>query len=268
VGCRLTEDRFDIAIAGGGLVGAALALALVQRRFRVVLIESRAPDLVWDDAGHDLRVSAITRASQHLLANLGVWDAITSDRATAYRHMRVWDRGGVGEIHFDAADLAEPDLGHIIENRVMVRALWQALGDTAAERIVGRVIQSQDCDEEGVRLTLDDGAVLAAGLLVGADGAGSQVRERAGIAVRRREYDQHAVVATVQAEFGNARTAWQRFMPEGPLALLPIGERLCSIVWSTTPDEAARLVDIEVDVVQQRAVRGERGSARASESAR
>ncbi len=108
------------------MVGAALAVALARQQFSVCVIEARMPPLVWDHAGYDLRVSAITRASQCLLDNLDVWQAIVEDRATAYQHMHVWDRTGFGEIHFDAADVAEPNLGHIIENRVIVRALWQA----------------------------------------------------------------------------------------------------------------------------------------------
>ena len=87
------------------MVGAALALALVQRDFSVVLLEPRPPMMQWDAASFDLRVSALTRASQRLLANIGVWDAMAVDRVTAYRQMHVWDRPGLGEIHFDAADL-------------------------------------------------------------------------------------------------------------------------------------------------------------------
>ena len=127
----MAERGYDVAVVGGGMVGAALALALAQRDFSVVVLEARAPQMEWDDAGYDLRVSAITRASQQLLDNLGVWPTLAADRVTPYEHMHVWDRAGLGEIHFDAADLAEPDLGHIIENRVIVRALWQAFGGVA-----------------------------------------------------------------------------------------------------------------------------------------
>jgi 2-octaprenylphenol hydroxylase len=248
----LAERDHDVAIAGGGMVGAALALALAQRGFSVVLLEARPPLLDWDDAGYDLRVSALTRVSQQLLRNLGVWEDMVADRVTPYQCMHVWERAGFGEIHFDAADLSEPDLGHIVENRVIVRALWRRLEEAGVALRVPAAVARQDCAEQGVTLWLDDGSELRAGLLVGADGARSQVRERAGIESRGEDYDQHAVVATVHAGLGNQSTAWQRFMPAGPLALLPLGDELFSIVWSTSPDQALRLCELPVAEFDQR----------------
>lgn len=227
------------------MVGAALACALAQQGFSTVLVEAREPVLEWDRDGHDLRVSAITRASQQLLQNLGVWQRILDERATAYQHMHVWDRAGFGEIHFDAADLGEPDLGHIIENRVIVRALWQSFGAAGVRLLAPARLRSLDASEDGARLVLQDGGELRAGLVVGADGARSQVRELVHIESRSEPYDQHAVVATVRAEQGNLSTAWQRFMRDGPLALLPMEQELFSIVWSTSPNEAGRLCDID-----------------------
>ena len=229
------------------MVGAALACALAQRDFSVALLEAREPAFVWDPAGHDLRVSAITRASQRLLQNLGAWQAMLDERATPYQQMHVWDRAGFGEIHFDAADLAEPDLGHIVENRVIVRALWELLEGSRTEVLVPVRLAALDLSDGGAVLALDDGRTLNAGLVVGADGARSQVRELAGIESRGQPYDQHAVVATVRAELGNRSTAWQRFMRDGPLALLPLEQDLFSIVWSTAPNEAERLCALPED---------------------
>ena len=229
------------------MVGAALACALAQRDFSVALLEAREPAFDWDPAGHDLRVSAITRASQRLLQNLGAWQAMLDERATPYQQMHVWDRAGFGEIHFDAADLAEPDLGHIVENRVIVRALWQLLEGSGAQVLVPVRLAALDLSDTGAVLALDDGRTLNAGLVVGADGARSQVRELAGIESRGQPYDQHAVVATVRAELGNRSTAWQRFMRDGPLALLPLEQDLFSIVWSTAPNEAERLCALPED---------------------
>ena len=229
------------------MVGAALACALAQRDFSVALLEAREPAFDWDPAGHDLRVSAITRASQRLLQNLGAWQAMLDERATPYQQMHVWDRAGFGEIHFDAADLAEPDLGHIVENRVIVRALWELLEGSRTEVLVPVRLAALDLSDGGAVLALDDGRTLNAGLVVGADGARSQVRELAGIESRGQPYDQHAVVATVRAELGNRSTAWQRFMRDGPLALLPLEQDLFSIVWSTAPNEAERLCALPED---------------------
>ena len=241
----MTEQVFDVAIVGGGMVGAALALALSREGFTVTVLEARYPEMRWPDEGFDLRVSALTRASQHLLDNLGVWTAIVADRATAYRQMHVWDRAGFGEIHFDAADIAEPDLGHIVENRVIVRALWQALERSevvcCAPVKVRRLMHGQD----GTEVQLDDRRRIHTRLLVAADGARSQVRELVGIESRSEPYDQHALVATVHAEHGNQETAWQRFMQDGPLALLPMRHDLFSIVWSNRPDEAERLAALD-----------------------
>jgi 2-octaprenylphenol hydroxylase len=237
----LADQRYDIVIVGGGMVGAALAIALAREEFAVCVLEARVPPNTWAADSHDLRVSAITRASQRLLDNLGVWATIAADRATPYQQMHVWDRTGFGEIHFDAADLAEPDLGHIVENRVIVRALWQQF-DAAGVRVQAPSrLQQLAFGDHGATLTLDDGDRIASALVVAADGARSQVRELAGIASRSEPYDQHALVATVHAELGNQSTAWQRFMVDGPLALLPLEDELFSIVWSTRPDEAERL---------------------------
>jgi len=229
------------------MVGAALACALAQRGFSTVLLEAREPELGWDPRGHDLRVSAITRASQQMLQNLGVWQTICDDRVTPYQHMHVWDRAGFGEIHFDAADLAEPDLGHIIENRVIVRALWQSLEGAGVTVLAPTRLSALSTGDDGATLTLADATVLRVGLVVGADGARSQVRELAAIESRSEPYDQHAVVATVSAEQGNQATAWQRFMQDGPLALLPLEHELFSIVWSTSPNEAERLCALPED---------------------
>lgn len=239
----MADRDFDIAVVGGGMVGGALALALAQHDFSVVLVEARKPEMAWDAADHDLRVSAITRASQRLLDRIGVWQAIADDRATPYQAMTVWDRGGLGEVCFHAEDIAEHDLGHIVENRVIVRALWQAIQASTIRVMAPAELVSLDASEQGCDLLLRDEERLRVGLAVGADGARSRLRDLAGIASRNEPYDQHALVATVAAEMGNRATAWQRFMRTGPLALLPVEQDLFSIVWSTTPEEAQRLCD-------------------------
>ncbi len=241
----MTDLTADIAIAGGGMVGAALACGLAQQGFQVALLEQRAPAEDWSQDSYDLRVSAITRASQHIFEHLGAWQGMLKRRVTPYQKMRIWDATGSGKIHFDAADIAEPELGHIIENRVIQRALWDRLEQLDKVQLLYPArIHAADLAEEGDILTLEDGRPLRAGLTVASDGANSALRELAGISTRGWLYDQTAVVATVRAELGHQDTAWQKFMPTGPLALLPTGKDLFSVVWSTSPEQADALQEM------------------------
>jgi 2-octaprenylphenol hydroxylase len=237
-------SAFDVAVVGGGMVGATLAVALGERRFRVALVETRPPARAWPPGSHDLRVSAITHASQRIFARLGAWPAMAAGGATPYRAMQVWDAAGLGEIRFDAGELGEADLGHIVENRVVQAALWERL---EAVRQVDRFCPDAVSGLEalpggGCRLWLRESDPLAAQLVVAADGGRSRLRELADIAVEGWAYEQTAVVATVRPARGHGETAWQRFMPSGPLALLPLGDDLCSIVWSTAPEHAEDLL--------------------------
>lgn len=241
----MTDLTTDIAIAGGGMVGAALACGLAQQGFQVALLEQRAPVEDWQQDSYDLRVSAITRASQHIFEHLGAWLGMLERRVTPYQKMQIWDATGNGKIHFDAADIAEPELGHIIENRVIQRALWDQLEQLDKVQLLYPArIQAVELTEESSVLTLEDGRQLQTRLTVASDGANSALRELTGIGTRGWLYDQTAVVATVRAEMGHQDTAWQKFMPTGPLALLPTDKDLFSVVWSTSPEQAEALLEM------------------------
>ena len=236
-------SRFDIAIVGAGIAGSALAAALSGRGLSIALIEARplqSPELPakCELDAFDARVSALTPRSRTLLEQLGVWDTLQSYRYCAYGHMTVWDAEGTGEIEFDREEVGVPALGYILENRAIVSALLEKVA-SAPDIQVQSPVSLESCtrlDTSGISLRMVDDSSLEAGLLVAADGALSPVREMMGFATREWDYGHRAIVATVQVERDHQDTAWQRFMPSGPLALLPLPgtaqHHFCSIVWS------------------------------------
>ena len=246
------NDSSDIIIVGGGMVGACMALAAAREGFQVTLLEPRQPSLEWTGDDFDIRVSALTRTSETILRNLDVWQGMQQRRVTAYENMHVWDRKGFGEVHFAAEDVGAPNLGHIVENRVIVASLWEQITHQANIKHVADVeIVSIEREGDQTKLIASNDDVLSASLVIGADGARSSVRELVGLTASTSSYDQEGVVCTVKAEQGNACTAWQRFMPTGPLALLPMNEEYFSIVWSTSPEQAQSLVNAPAESFNQ-----------------
>jgi 2-octaprenylphenol hydroxylase len=239
------KKDFDLVIAGGGLVGLSLAAVLGKAGFRVAVLEARQADFDWPQGSIDLRVYAITRASQSLFVDAGIWPAVQAD-AAPFREMRVWDAGGSGDIHFDSAELGEPCLGHILESRVIEKALLDVVADLPGVSLFCPA-RAKAFDEQGERqqVELQDGRLLGARLLVGADGKDSMVRGYAGIHARVSDYGQQALVAVVATQYPHAETAWQRFLPTGPLAFLPLADGRCSIVWSADSGEARRLMELD-----------------------
>jgi 2-polyprenylphenol 6-hydroxylase len=239
--------KYDIIIIGGGMVGSALACALGDTTLKIALIESREPITQWPEDSFDLRVSAISRASQSLFETLEVWNAMCEMRTAAYTDMHVWDAGGDGSIHFDSAEIGASNLGHIIENRVISLTLFErAKGFDNVDVYCPNKPTKLQLDAHHAQLQLDDRSLLEAELLIGADGGQSWVRQQTGIDVTTSDYQQTAVVANITSELPHQQTAWQRFLPTGPLAFLPMSEdRVSSIVWSTTPEEAKRLCDLQ-----------------------
>lgn len=240
------EVNFDLVVVGGGMVGAALACACAGWGLSIAVIETRPPRRTWPAGESDLRVSALSRASQRLLDRLGVWERMRTLGVSPYRRMHVWDAVGGGSIGFDAQELGQPDLGHIVENRVTQLALWERMERMAELTFFCPAsIADIDYSEQGTRVALDDGRHLRARLLVAADGRDSLVRTRVGIETEGWEYDQRAIVATVRPAQWHQETAWQRFLPTGPLALLPLADGRCSIVWSATAERAADLLAMD-----------------------
>lgn len=244
----------DAVIVGAGPVGAALALALARDGLSIALVEANAPAPWQADAEVDARVVALAADAITLLRELDVWHAIESARAAPYRRMQVWDALAPGEIIFDAAERGDAALGAIVENRLIQYTLWQALqlrandGSANAPRLLcpARVTAIENGDDV-VHVHLDDDRVLRSRLLIAADGGASSLRELVGIATRGHAYTQHAVVAHVTTALPHQDTAWQRFLPGGPLAFLPLADGRSSIVWSLPDDEAARVLALDDD---------------------
>lgn len=239
---------FDVVVVGGAMAGAGAAALLAATPattgLRIALVEPRPAARPAADAPLDLRVSALSRSSQQLLERTGAWPDVAA-RAAAYRRMVVWeerqDPAGADALAFDAAELGEPDLGHIGENRGIQAALI-ARAEAAGVELLRAEFTALRAAREAVRVVLGDGREFRAGLVVGADGAESAVRRAAGIDTRGWDYGQHAVVAHLAPEQPHGATAFQRFLDSGPLALLPLADGRVSLVWSTLPERAEELV--------------------------
>ncbi|RSB15538.1 FAD-dependent 2-octaprenylphenol hydroxylase [Citrobacter farmeri] len=243
----------DVAIVGGGMVGLAVACGLQGSGLRVAVLEQREPQPLAADADPALRVSAINAASEKLLTRLGVWSDIVARRASCYHGMEVWDKDSFGRIEFDDQSMGYSHLGHIVENTVIHYALWQKAQQSSDIALMAPAeLQQVAWGENEVFLTLKDGAMLTARLVIGADGANSWLRNKADIPLTFWDYRHHALVATIRTEEAHGAVARQVFHGEGILAFLPLSDpHLCSIVWSLSPAEAERMQQASAETFNQ-----------------
>lgn len=240
------KDRFDVVIAGGGLTGltcaALLAASEQSHRMQIRVVDAgRRPRFSPED-DVALRVTALSVGSGDIYRSLGIRERILEARACPFVEMRVWDatRPAFGQeaLHFDAAEFAVPALGHIVENVLAMDALLEFLADLKIDVAYDRQITGLRETGSGHLVEFADGDSIEADLVVGADGANSFVRRYTGIAITTWRYPQSALVTHLEPTEAHRNCAWQRFLADGPLALLPLGDGRVSVVWSTAPDEA------------------------------
>ncbi|MFT6294297.1 MAG: 2-octaprenylphenol hydroxylase [Glaciecola sp.] len=250
----------DIAIVGAGLVGASLAHLLARLPLKVALIDQRefSPLKTSFDSTElefDPRVSALTEASKLLFQKLGIWEVIVDKRVSPYQEMEVWDADGTGSINFSASEIGGSELGHIVENSIVLCALLDSLASIENLELVGGAAIAQltlgNNDGDKARITTESGTLISASLVVAADGGNSPIRKLANIDTKEWDYDHTAVVTTVKTELPHGAKALQRFMSTGPLAFLPLSpsrdssdQQYCSIVWSCLPELAESLMQL------------------------
>ena len=228
-------QQFDLIIVGGGLAGASLALALRDTRLRIALVESqppRRPD------GWDARIYAVSPANSRFLEEIGAWRHLDLDRIAPIRAMQIFgDRGG--QLEFSAFDTGVPDLGSILESSLMAVEFWESVKRQSNLTLFCPASPEHlEFRHDDAVLRLADGRVLAARLLVGADGRDSWVRQAAGLPAINTPYGEKGLVANFATEKPHHHIAFQWFRPDGVLAYLPLPGNRISIVWST-PDAHA-----------------------------
>ena len=224
-----TVQQFDISIVGGGMVGAAIAVALSHAGLRVALIEKQSPVAFDAASAPDLRVSSINLASEAWLTSLAAWQALEKMRVCPYQLLQAFEQPD-SVVTFSATDIKRSHLGHIVENNLLQLALWQQFNanvTTFCPATVTALMQTAAQAE----ITLDTGEALSAKLVIAADGANSKLRQLAGIGTNGWQYRQACLVALVNTPYPQQNVTWQQFTPSGPKAFLPLNGQQGSVVW-------------------------------------
>ena len=233
-----SDERIDIAIVGGGMVGASLACALAPLPLRIAVIEGAMPRLGQPPC-YDDRAIALSYGSRRILEAIGVWKHLAA-QATPIERIHISDRGRFGFAHLDRDEEKLSALGYVVLAREMGEALYRALAETSVELMAPAQVESFSQSAACVSLSLrrdDKPATLEARLMVAADGTRSQAREALGIGTRGWDYNQVAVVANVTPSRPHANRAFERFTEQGPLALLPMSDNRCGLVWTQHKDQ-------------------------------
>lgn len=263
---------FDVVVIGGGVAGSVVASLLLAHKLcasgRVALVADRFATGDEAAADWDARVFALSRASERILRDAGVWQHLPSNRVFGYERMCVWDADGTpdgrGSLTFDCAEIGEPNLGHIVDGRALQVQAQRAARD-AGVVLIEAAVRDIVIADDAARIRLGDGRELRSTLIVAADGAESPTRRLLEIATAGHSYDQDALVAQVRTAKPHRETAWQRFLPTGPLAFLPLPDGRASIVWSTSRKEAARLRALDAPAFNEELTQASAGALGACE---
>lgn len=241
------KNDYDLIIAGGGMIGSSLAIALQPLNLRIAVIEP-VPHRAVDQPSFDDRSTALSRSTQRMFEAIGLWPEVKA-AATPIHHIHVSDRGRFGFSHIDAEEQKVEALGYVVINRVLGNVLHGFLANCAGvDWICPARIVSVMRSDDSIRATLESEQgirEIQGRLLVAADGAGSSVRDMVGISASHVSYDQHAVIGNLLTTFPINNTAYERFTESGPLAFLPIDDGRSAFIWTLSAKRAAEVLALD-----------------------
>lgn len=246
---KTVDNNYDVVVVGGGIVGLSFANELAGYDLSVAMIERNALKPIADEP--DCRVSAINLSALRRYRQTGILASTLAERVCAFEKMFVWEQAGAGQIEFDSAELGLPELGVIVENNVLQRMLLENIRTAdnihylCPQEITAIDYSPGHNDQAVTTITLASKQKISTRLLVGADGVNSKVREAGLIQRDKRPYQQQALVCNVATSESHQHTAWQCFMPSGPLAFLPLYNGWSSIVWSLDEDRAQQKISLD-----------------------